>query len=41
MLPLPGVWSAERPKRLGVLMSTREGDPAATTRVAKFREGLA
>jgi len=41
MLPLPGVWSAERPKRLGVLMSTREGDPAATTRVTKFREGLA
>jgi putative tryptophan/tyrosine transport system substrate-binding protein len=33
--------SAERAKRLGVLMSTREGDPAATTRVAKFREGLA
>jgi putative ABC transport system substrate-binding protein len=41
MLPLPGAWSAERAKRLGVLMSTREGDPAAVTRVAKFREGLA
>ena len=33
--------SAERAKRLGVLMSTREGDPAAVTRVAKFRDGLA
>jgi putative ABC transport system substrate-binding protein len=41
MLPLAGVRSAERAKRLGVLMSTKEGDPAAVTRVAKFREGLA
>src|ERR1700753_1599696 len=41
MLPLPGAQSAERVKRLGMLMSTREGDPVAVTRVAKFREGLA
>jgi putative ABC transport system substrate-binding protein len=33
--------SAERAKRLGVLMSNKEGDPVAVTRVAKFREGLA
>ena len=41
MLPLAGARSAERAKRLGMLMSTREGDPVAVTRVAKFREGLA
>jgi putative tryptophan/tyrosine transport system substrate-binding protein len=41
MLPLAGARSAERVRRLGVLMSNREGDPVATTRVAKFREGLA
>ena len=40
-LPLAGARSAERAKRLGMLMSTREGDPVAVTRVAKFREGLA
>ena len=40
-LPLAAARSAERAKRLGVLMSTREGDPVAVTRVAKFREGLA
>ena len=28
-------------RRLGMLMSTKEGDPVATMRVAKFREGLA
>jgi ABC-type uncharacterized transport system substrate-binding protein len=33
--------SAERARRLGILMSTKEGDPVAVTRVAKFREGLA
>ena len=33
--------AAERAKRLGVLMSNKEGDPVATMRVAKFREGLA
>ncbi len=41
MLPYAGTRSAERAKRLGVLMSTKEGDPVAVTRVAKFREGLA
>ena len=41
MLPLAGVRSAERVRRLGILMSTREGDPVGVTRVAKFREGLA
>jgi putative ABC transport system substrate-binding protein len=41
MLPLAGVRSAERVRRLGVLMSNKEGDPVAVTRVAKFREGLA
>jgi putative ABC transport system substrate-binding protein len=41
MLPLAGARSAERVRRLGVLMSNREGDPVATMRVAKFREGLA
>jgi putative tryptophan/tyrosine transport system substrate-binding protein len=40
-LPLNGARSADRVKRLGVLMSNKEGDPVATTRVAKFREGLA
>ena len=41
MLPLAErAQSAERAKRLGVLMSTREGDPVATMRVARFREGL-
>src|SRR6201995_3251479 len=40
-LSLAGARSAERARRLGILMSTREGDPAATMRVAKFREGLA
>ena len=40
-LPLAGARSAERAKRLGVLMSNKEGDPVATMRVAKFREGLA
>jgi putative ABC transport system substrate-binding protein len=40
-LPLAGVRSAERARRLGVLMSNREGDPVAVMRVAKFREGLA
>ena len=39
-LPLAAAQSAERAKRLGVLMSTKEGDPVAVTRVAKFREGL-
>src|ERR1700750_3336055 len=41
MLPYAGARSADRPKRLGMLISTREGDPVAVTRVAKFREGLA
>jgi putative ABC transport system substrate-binding protein len=41
MLPFAGARSAERAKRLGMLMSTKEGDPVAVTRVAKFREGLA
>src|ERR1700759_1973257 len=41
MLPYAGARSADRPKRLGMLMSTREGDPVAVTRFAKFREGLA
>jgi putative tryptophan/tyrosine transport system substrate-binding protein len=41
MLPLAGARGAERAKRLGVLMSNREGDPVAIMRVAKFREGLA
>ena len=41
ILPLAAAQSAERARRLGILMSTREGDPAATMRVAKFREGLA
>jgi putative tryptophan/tyrosine transport system substrate-binding protein len=41
MLPLASARSAERAKRLGVLMSNREGDPVAIMRVAKFREGLA
>src|ERR1700759_4328257 len=40
MLPYAGARSADRPKRLGMLMSTREGDPVGVTRVAKFREGL-
>src|SRR5690348_1192686 len=40
-LPLAGARSAERAKRLGMLMSTKEGDPVALTRVAKFRESLA
>src|ERR1700742_2355547 len=40
-LPLAGARSADRAKRLGMLMSTKEGDPVAVTRVAKFREGLA
>jgi putative ABC transport system substrate-binding protein len=40
-LPLVAARSAERAKRLGVLMSNREGDPVAIMRVAKFREGLA
>jgi putative ABC transport system substrate-binding protein len=41
VLPLAGrARSAERAKRLGMLMSTREGDPVAVMRVAKFREGL-
>jgi ABC-type uncharacterized transport system substrate-binding protein len=40
MLPLATAQSAERAKRLGMLMSTREGDPVATMRVARFREGL-
>jgi putative ABC transport system substrate-binding protein len=40
-LPLAGARSAERVKRLGMLMSTKEGDPVAVMRVAKFREGLA
>jgi putative ABC transport system substrate-binding protein len=33
--------SAERARRLGMLRSTKEGDPVAVTRVARFREGLA
>lgn len=41
MLPLVAARSAERAKRLGVLMSNKEGDPVAVMRVAKFREGLA
>ena len=41
VLPLAGVRSAERVRRLGVLMSNKEGDPVATMRVVKFREGLA
>lgn len=41
MLPVAGTHSAERAKRLGMLMSTKEGDPVATMRVTKFREGLA
>jgi putative tryptophan/tyrosine transport system substrate-binding protein len=42
MLTLAGrVQSAERAKRLGVLMSNKEGDPVAVARVAKFRDGLA
>jgi putative ABC transport system substrate-binding protein len=42
ILPLAGrAQSAERAKRLGMLMSTKEGDPVAVVRVAKFREGLA
>jgi putative ABC transport system substrate-binding protein len=41
LLPLAGARSAERARRLGMLMSTREGDPVATMRVVKFREGLA
>jgi putative ABC transport system substrate-binding protein len=32
--------SAQRIRRLGMLMSTRENDPVAQTRVAAFREGL-
>jgi putative ABC transport system substrate-binding protein len=32
---------AERVRRLGVLMSTNEGDPVAQARVAAFRQGLA
>jgi putative ABC transport system substrate-binding protein len=40
MLPLAGARSAERPKRLGVLMSNKEADPVAQERVAAFREGL-
>ena len=40
MLPLAGAQSAERAKRLGVLMSNREGDPVAQARLAAFREGL-
>jgi putative ABC transport system substrate-binding protein len=32
---------AERLRRLGVLMSTNEGDPVAQARVAAFRQGLA
>src|ERR1700744_4798033 len=40
-LPRAGARSADRAKRLGMLMSTKEGDPVAVTRVAKFREGLA
>jgi putative tryptophan/tyrosine transport system substrate-binding protein len=32
---------ADRVRRLGVLMSTNEGDPVAQARVAAFREGLA
>src|ERR1700750_1434085 len=40
-LSLAGARSAERARRLGILMSTREGDPVGVTRVAKFREGLA
>src|SRR5262249_35543897 len=36
----PAAWAQQRPRRLGMLMSTREGDPVATARVAKFREGL-
>jgi ABC-type uncharacterized transport system substrate-binding protein len=31
---------AQRIRRLGMLMSTRENDPVAKTRVAAFREGL-
>jgi len=41
LLPLVAARSAERARRLGVLMSNKEGDPVAVTRVAKFREGLA
>src|SRR5689334_16944780 len=41
LLPAARAQQSERARRLGVLMSTREGDPAAVTRVAKFREGLA
>src|ERR1700759_2863487 len=40
MLPYAGARSADRPKRLGMLMSTREGAPVGVTRVAKSREGL-
>ncbi len=39
--PAERAQSAERAKRLGVLMSNKEDDPVATMRVAKFREGLA
>ena len=41
LLPLAAARSADRIKRLGVLMSNKEGDPVAVARVAKFREGLA
>src|ERR1700743_1611747 len=40
-LPPGAARSAERARRLGVLMSNKEGDPVAVTRIAKFREGLA
>jgi putative ABC transport system substrate-binding protein len=40
-LPLAGrAKAADRVRRLGILMSTKEGDPAATMRVSRFREGL-
>jgi putative ABC transport system substrate-binding protein len=40
-LPLAGqAEQAERIRRLGVLMSTKQDDPLAQTRVAAFREGL-
>jgi putative ABC transport system substrate-binding protein len=37
----PAASAEQRPRRLGMLMSTKEGDPVATMRVAKFRDGLA
>src|ERR1700759_2466508 len=40
LLPLAAAQSAERARRLGILMSTREGAPVGVTRVAKSREGL-